>query len=80
MKSDEHVRIQVETSIVVATGISDHATDVGLRLFGSAGIAPDINGIDCYERSDWLGDGFLRGTSAGPAGLLEPLPETTSNA
>jgi len=55
-----------------STGISSHATTVGLYYYGTlTGISPDINTIDNYEASNWLGSGGLR------TGLTQdPVAET----
>jgi len=45
------------------TGISGHATGVGLYYYGLSGsIAPAINTVDVYEVIDWLTGGFLNWT------------------
>ena len=46
-----------------ATGISGHATVVGQHFFGSStGISPGPTEVRCYSASNFLGNGFLRGT------------------
>ncbi len=52
------------------TGISNHATNVGKRMygFGNVGIAPDVNFIDVYSAEGWALNDFLRvGTGSNPS-------------
>jgi hypothetical protein len=52
------------------TGISNHATNVGKRMYGSgnAGIAPDVNLIEVYSAEGWATNDFLRvGTGSNPS-------------
>ena len=49
------------------SGVSSHATTVGLYFYGNTGsIAPGIDTIDNWKASDWLGVGFLRVSSFDP--------------
>jgi hypothetical protein len=44
---------------------SGHATAVGRRFYGnSLSIAPGVDTIDSYEAADWMGSGFLWGSSS----------------
>ena len=53
-----------------ATGISNHATYVGKRMygFGNAGIAPDVNTIEVYSAEGWATNDYLHvGTGSNPS-------------
>ena len=53
-----------------STGISNHATNVGKRMygFGNSGIAPDVNFIDVYSAEGWATSDYLRvGTGSNPS-------------
>jgi len=39
-----------------ASGVSSHATSVGLNLYGSTSMTPGINTIDCFYSYDWRAD------------------------
>jgi hypothetical protein len=48
-----------------APTVSGHATVVGQFYYGSAtSISPGISSVDCWEVTNWLGAGFLNGTSS----------------
>lgn len=52
------------------TGVSNHATNVGKRMygFGNAGIAPDVNSIEVYSAAGWATTDYLQvGTGSNPS-------------
>ncbi len=53
-----------------ATGISNHATNVGKRMYGygNAGIAPDVDSIDVYSAEGWATNNYLNvGSGSNPS-------------
>ena len=53
-----------------ATGVSNHATQVGKRVYGTgnSGIAPGVNLIYVYSASGWVTSNYLRvGTGSNPS-------------
>ncbi len=42
--------------------VSHHATNVGLSLYGSGAMAPDLAAVDVYSASDWINSGWSSGT------------------
>lgn len=50
---------------------SEHATNMGLNLYGAKGVAPGISRIDCYFSSPWMFRAGLRTRQDGEPPLIE---------